>query len=467
MSGGEPRHLGIFLRSFQKISLAFPVGLCFHSPKPAHRGAPRAGVYGNRETESPRGRREAARQGLKAQGESYVRRLTILLATLGALLLVPAVASAAVDSHIVIEGSGSGTVVGQGELQGNPPINCTYVSPGPQTGVCDTEHGESEGFPGLLVKEEAAPGSVFAGWTLEGEEAFPVSCEEPLFETCGFFLFGGEATVKAVFEPAFPLTVEKAGEGTVVSSPGGINCGATCSNEFKVGSTVTLTASPASGYAFSKWKGCTVATGLKCEVTMSAAKTVLATFVPTNTLTVEKAGSGYGTAKATGISCDESCSTASSAIQSGKVVKVTTAPAKGSEAAVLEGGTGSASGCSGTTCEFTIEANSSVKVKFVPKPTSTLTLNLTGPGAYKGKVTGKSLLVKGLLKSAFNCGVGCTSTKESFFASDEVELTATAPTGYSFGGWTVSGGSAGPCTGKTTPCKLLSDANKFISAKFE
>ena len=417
-----------------------------------------------------------------------MRRLTILFAALGALLLVPVAAASAEEEeiiknvHVTTEGSGSGKVVGTGEAEGTPPLNCEWNGKtATQSGACDVEAGSFFGFfPYIAMRAEpaeGAAGSVFAGWTIE-EGSDPLgSCAEPLNPNCGLAPgydeeaeeYNGEVKVRAAFKKAF--TVEKVGVGTVVGANSGMECtpfnaGSSCSKDYT--GPETITASPAEGYVFSKWKGCTVATGLKCEVaSVSAATLVIAYFVPTNTLTVEKAGSGYGTAKATGISCDESCSTASSAIQSGKVVKVTTAPAKGSEAAVLEGGTGSASGCSGTTCEFTIEANSSVKVKFVPKPTSTLTLNLTGPGAYKGKVTGKSLLVKGLLKSAFNCGVGCTSTKESFFASDEVELTATAPTGYSFGGWTVSGGSAGTCTGKTTPCKLLSDANKTISAKFE
>jgi hypothetical protein len=55
----------------------------------------------------------------------------------------------------------------------------------------------------------------------------------------------------------------------------------------------------------------------------------------------------------------------------------------------------------------------------------------------------------------------------SFFASDEIELSAAAGTGYAFKGWTVEGGSAGTCTGTTTPCKLAADASKKVSAQFE
>lgn len=79
--------------------------------------------------------------------------------------------------------------------------------------------------------------------------------------------------------PTFALTVNKngTGSGTVTSSPTGINCGATCSASFAQGTTVTLTAAPASGSVFAGWSGACTGTGT-CSVTMDAAKTVTATF---------------------------------------------------------------------------------------------------------------------------------------------------------------------------------------------
>lgn len=397
-----------------------------------------------------------------------MKRLTIMLATLAALLLVPAAsASAANDVHITIEGNGAGKVVGSpGEAEGNPPVNCEYASPGPASGACDVEHGLAlEFLPYITVVAQPAAGSAFVGWTIEeGSDPFE-ACVEPLNPSCGLAPggeeFNGEVKLKATFNKAFPLTVTKeGGDGTVVSSPGGIICGSTCSGEFEAGSTVTLTASPATGYAFSKWKGCTVAVGLKCEVAMSAAKTVQATFILTPSLKITKAGSGSGTVKATGISCDESCSEAESAIQTGKVVKITTKPAKGSKAAVIEGGTGSASSCSGESCEFTIETGSSVTVKFDPIPTKTLTVNLTGPGAFKGKVSGKGV-AKNLISSKISCGSGCTTQTESFLETDTVTLEALAATGYTFAGW-----SGGGCSGTGT-CVVATSSNKTVSAEFK
>jgi hypothetical protein len=448
--------------------------------------------------------------GEPSSGGSKRLRLTILLATVAALLLVPAAqALAAGQAHVTIAGSGSGEISSEGGLheettfEGVPPIECAYASPGPTTGTCTTTMGgtgsEEEELielfyekKGIFLYAYPATGSVFAGWTIEEGEISSLShtgeCEgtDPECVVAASIPEGKDAKAKAVFclegqseaeclssPPAGPkltLNIEE-GSGTVVSNPAGIECTGSsphsCSTEsIETGKTVTLTASPATGYAFSSWSGCATHVGLTCTVSLTAAKTVKVKFLPTPSMTVEKAGTGAGKVSATGIACDENCSKASSAIKTGASVTVKVTPAKGSEAAIFESGTGSASGCSGATCSFTITANSSVKVKFNPIPTKTMTVNLTGPAAYKGKVSGKGI-VKGLLGSAVSCGSGCTTQTESFFSTDEVTLSAVAGTGYSFGGWSVSGGSAGTCTGTTTPCTVKTDANKTISAEFK
>jgi Raf kinase inhibitor-like YbhB/YbcL family protein len=69
------------------------------------------------------------------------------------------------------------------------------------------------------------------------------------------------------------------GSGLVTSSPAGIDCGATCSANFSDEQTVVLTASADPGSTFTGWsgEGCS-GTGV-CTVTMSAARTVTATFM--------------------------------------------------------------------------------------------------------------------------------------------------------------------------------------------
>ena len=75
----------------------------------------------------------------------------------------------------------------------------------------------------------------------------------------------------------YDLTVTVQGEGSVSSSPAGIDCGVDCSATYSEFTQVTLTAAAAEGYEFSSWAGCTSETN-SCTVTMDAAKSVTATF---------------------------------------------------------------------------------------------------------------------------------------------------------------------------------------------
>ncbi|MBI2987903.1 MAG: hypothetical protein HYY45_14160 [Deltaproteobacteria bacterium] len=85
-----------------------------------------------------------------------------------------------------------------------------------------------------------------------------------------------------IFE-GFTLTARKggSGKGTVTSSPAGINCNADCtetSADYENGTSVTLTASAASGSSFSGWSGEGCSGTGTCTVTLSANRTVTATF---------------------------------------------------------------------------------------------------------------------------------------------------------------------------------------------
>jgi hypothetical protein len=77
----------------------------------------------------------------------------------------------------------------------------------------------------------------------------------------------------------FALTVAKTGNGRVVSDPAGIDCGTTCRADFVSGSTVTVAAHPDPGWTFGGWTGACSGTGT-CTVTMNAAKSVAADFLP-------------------------------------------------------------------------------------------------------------------------------------------------------------------------------------------
>jgi len=77
------------------------------------------------------------------------------------------------------------------------------------------------------------------------------------------------------------LTVVVTGtSGTVTSAPGGIVCsvGSSCSSQFTTGTTVTLTAAPASSFLGGWSGGCNQTNGAVCTVFLQSNTTVTATF---------------------------------------------------------------------------------------------------------------------------------------------------------------------------------------------
>jgi hypothetical protein len=187
---------------------------------------------------------------------------------------------------------------------------------------------------------------------------------------------GGTATSAGNFAVTAILTAAKAGAGngslTSTSSPASatqIDCGATCSASYDVGTVVTLTATAAAGSVQTGWTGCDTASGATCTVTMKAARTVTATFaVQTFTLSVRKSslllGNGTVTsssspASSSQINCGSTCS---ASYVSGTVVTLRAAPA------FLSTFTGW-SGCdtvSGTTCTVAMNRARSVTANFLP-----------------------------------------------------------------------------------------------------
>ena len=79
------------------------------------------------------------------------------------------------------------------------------------------------------------------------------------------------------------VTSEGEGAGMVIAQAGGILCGATCTAAYPAGVTVRLAALPGPFSAFNAWGGaCAGVTQPLCEVTVDAAKSVSATFVPSD-----------------------------------------------------------------------------------------------------------------------------------------------------------------------------------------
>jgi len=80
--------------------------------------------------------------------------------------------------------------------------------------------------------------------------------------------------------PKTTLTVNREGNGTVESSPSGINCGSDCEERYDTTDEITLTAEPKAGYSFEEWEGdCDLVNSADdCIVTMETDKEVTAIF---------------------------------------------------------------------------------------------------------------------------------------------------------------------------------------------
>lgn len=68
------------------------------------------------------------------------------------------------------------------------------------------------------------------------------------------------------------------GGGRVTSVPGGIDCGSDCTEDYEVGTEVTLSASASPGSRFGGWTGDCSGSAVECTVTMSDVRSVVATF---------------------------------------------------------------------------------------------------------------------------------------------------------------------------------------------
>lgn len=78
--------------------------------------------------------------------------------------------------------------------------------------------------------------------------------------------------------PILTVAVQGTVSGTVTSSPAGITCsvGSICSSQFTTGTTVTLTAAPAT--SLQSWNNCNSANGATCTVFLQNSTTVTAVF---------------------------------------------------------------------------------------------------------------------------------------------------------------------------------------------
>ena len=287
----------------------------------------------------------------------------------------------------------------------------------------------------VTLTASASANSTFAGWG--------GACSGT--GTCNVTVNNNMSVSAAFAKAGLPtLTVTLSGSGTVTSTPAGINCGSVCGASFPVGTQVTLTPTPASGFVFGGWGGACTGTG-SCKVTLNSSASVSATFTMAAlpTLTVSLSGTGTGTVTSTpaGINCGTVCA---ANFPTGTQVTLTQTPGAGSNFA----GWGGA--CSGMgACVVTLNSSTSVSASFTQGPPM---LTVTLPGTATGSVTSSP------------AGINCPSTCSATFASGtQVTLTETPgePSTFStFAGW------GGACSGNSETCALTLVNNQQASATF-
>lgn len=405
------------------------------------------------------------RKPTRVRGWGARKKLIMLLVTVCMFLLVPAAQAFAANLTVAVEGAGSGEVESSGTSivapQSTPPIECAYVSPGPESGTCQAEMGEISGTGLFLVELVAtpAPGSELTAWIVEGAESESF-CNVPAEGKCLPLSSGGDVSVTAVFAPAaaveeFPLNLSISGTGTG-SFECGVNGGSVkpCVAKYKEGDVVQVFFNPDPGSEFLGWSGdCTGGPSAGCVVTMNAEHSVVALAnqegaTPTFPLNLHASGTGIGSFQCkVDDGVEEQCA---SEYEEGKTVEVIPHEAASSEFVEFNAENGGE--CSGATCEFTMDAehtaNGLFELAVTPGEKFLLTVFVTG----EGSVSAGSGTITDCTSAG---GVTCEGEYEG-----PVVLTETPESGYVFAGWVG-------CrhTGATT-CDVDVDAEKEVYAVF-
>jgi CSLREA domain-containing protein len=163
-------------------------------------------------------------------------------------------------------------------------------------------------------------------------------------------------------EAVLGVSKEGTGRGRVTSAPNGIDCGPDCAEGYPSGTSVQLTPTPSAGSVFSHWTGGCTGAGA-CVVDLTSDSSVTAWFEiqaepGSHVLAVDTRGHGRVTSQPGGINCGRRCAVA---FEDGTSITLSADPHAGWR---LKRWRGDCRGRSAT-CTFTIDADTSVRAKFV------------------------------------------------------------------------------------------------------
>ena len=315
------------------------------------------------------------------------------------------------------------TVTGTGTVTGTDDFTCS-------SGTCtqDYDYGTS-----VTLTATAATNHDFEKW---GGSCSGTS------ETCTLEMTEAR-TATATFKPEKrTLSVTVASKGTVAGT-GDFTCSSgTCTKDYDHGTSVTLTATEATGHDFEKWGGACSGTTTTCTLEMTENRAATATFKPEQrSLTVTRPSDGW--VRATGISCGAGrrpdCG---QTYDYGTTVTLRVTADSGFSFGRWSGD------CSGTstTCDLAMTENRSVGVTF---NVQTRRLSVTIDGEGEVWATGDRTCTSGTCNWDYNYDT-------------RVTLSATADDGYEFDEW-----SGASCSGSSTACPVTMTHARSATAKFK
>ncbi len=395
--------------------------------------------------------------------------------------------------------TGGGTVTGS--IGGTGTIIDCVMNGTSTTGTCAQTLTTSGQLNTLTA--EANPTSNFAGWT--GPCVFITSLGKCVVA------MSGTPSVSALFTAqTSSFTVALTGNGTVASTSTPtvapeISCAnpappSACSTNFVLGTSVSLTATPGTGYSFTNWTAgpCNASAVNPCVFTVSSTSLTSATALFTKSnflLTVNRAGVAGGTVTGLGggISCGPAAGVTDCSINTpfNTAVTLTETPPSGG---TFGGWNGTPTACvaAGATCSFnmpagpeTVTATFATAVAAGPvltitkshagdfavgdtADTYTVTVsNTAGAGPTSGTVTVTDTIPSGLiLDSMAGAGWTCAADSNLCTRSDVLAAGASYPaitvtvdvsedaTSPQVNSVTVSGGGSASATG-TDPTVIL------------
>jgi hypothetical protein len=294
----------------------------------------------------------------------------------------------------------------------------------------------------LTVVEQPDTGSVFSQW---GGACSGTSV------SCSAHLATNQSVSADFVQPTTnTLTVNVVGGGSV--SGGGVSCpaGSICAVEEPSNATVTLTASPQSGYAFTGWSDDCSGLQPSCTVQMNSARKVTATFELLVPLLVTVNGTGQ--VSGAGITCGPGPQSCSAAVAPNSTVQLTATPANG--VGVAWSGCTSSAGpiCSVQVASSPISVTATFSGGTSPPSTFALSASVTGDGYV---ITSGSADIYCTAAG----GAGCTASEQQDVSVTLIAVPASG-SASDFVGW------SGGCASSSTSCTLVMNSAKTVHTAF-